>query len=81
MNFKGITTEDLLLYMYGETSHDQTQAITAALASDYNLRETFDRLVADAQQLDTISFSPRQETINNIMNYAEKALEEITHHV
>ena len=67
--------------MYGETSHEKTQAITAALAADWNLRETFDKLVADAQQLDTISFSPRQQTIDNIMKYAEKAVEEISHHV
>ena len=67
--------------MYGETSHEKTQAITAALASDYTLRETFDKLVADAQQLDSVSFSPRKETIDSIMKYAEKAIEEIPHHV
>lgn len=72
------TSEDLLLYIYGETSQQTTAAIKAALQSDWSLQEKFNLLKASIDELDTISFSPDNQSVANIMNYAEKAVEETT---
>ncbi|MBL7750022.1 MAG: hypothetical protein JNN29_01495 [Chitinophagaceae bacterium] len=64
------TPEDLLMYLYKETSPDQSAAIDEALKSDWTLREKLNVLRASMQRLDTISASPRTEVVLNILNYA-----------
>jgi hypothetical protein len=72
------TQEDLVQYLYKETSPEKTAAITAALNSDYNLREIMDILSGSVEKLDTVELlSPRQQTLDAIMNYAEKPVEEL----
>jgi hypothetical protein len=73
------TPEDLLQYLYKETSPEKSAAITAALECDWSLREKFEVLSDSFTKLETIKFSPRQNTINNILSYAEKAVEELSH--
>lgn len=72
------TTEDLLQFLYNETSIEKTAAINAALETDWNLREEFELLSATKNQLKSVSYSPSLKTLNNILNYAEKAVEELT---
>ncbi|MEO8771484.1 MAG: hypothetical protein ABI402_15415 [Ferruginibacter sp.] len=72
------TQEDLLQYLYNETSIEKTAAIKAALLNDWNLREKFELLTSAQQNLEVIKLSPRKQTIDNILNYAEKALEEVS---
>jgi hypothetical protein len=72
------TQEDLLLYLYKETSLTQAAAIKAALENDWNLREKFEMITLAQQQLETIKMSPSQQTIDNILNYAEKAVSELS---
>lgn len=72
------TSEDLLLYIYGETSPETTAEIKAALQNDWSLQEKLNLLYASIEELDTISFSPDNQSVENIMNYAEKAVEETT---
>ena len=68
------TQEDLLQFLYNETSPEKTAAIKAALISDWTLREKMDVISAAQQQLDEIKLSsPRKQTIDNILNYAEKS--------
>ena len=74
------TQEDLLQYLYKETSREKTAAIRTALASDWTLQERFQLLVSTQNQLDSLKFSPRQQTIDAILNYADKAVEELTQH-
>ncbi|MEP6699658.1 MAG: hypothetical protein ABJA85_00015 [Bacteroidota bacterium] len=72
------TPEDLLLYLYKETSAHQTIAIEAALQKDWTLREKMNVLKISMQRLDKITTSPRTEVILNVLNYArEKAAEEV----
>jgi hypothetical protein len=70
------TPEDLLLYLYSETSPAQTAAITAALETDWSLREKFEELTAAQKELSFIKLSPSRKTTDNILNYAEKAISE-----
>lgn len=72
------TQEDLLLYLYKETSQAQSAAIKAALENDWSLREKFEMITSAQQQLETIKMSPSQQTIDNILNYAEKAVSELS---
>ena len=72
------TPEDLLLYLYRETSLDQTEAIEEALKKDWTLREKLEVLKTSMQRLDKIVSSPGTEVVLNVLNYArEKSAEEV----
>jgi hypothetical protein len=64
------TPEELIQYLYKETSLEKTLAIEAALREDWTLREKLEVLKASTNKLDSILESPRAEVIMNIMNYA-----------
>lgn len=72
------TTEDLLQFLYNETSIEKKAAIKAALETDWNLREEYELLSATKSQLKSVSYSPSQKILDNILNYAEKAVGELT---
>ena len=68
-----ITPEDLVRYIYNETSPTKAERIRVALQTDWNVRETFEKLVISEQNLDNIKLSsPRPETVNKILEYASK---------
>ncbi len=72
------TPEDLLLYLYNETSTEQTAQIKAALESDWSLREKFEVITSAQKRLEALKMSPSKQTIDNILDYAEKAVAELT---
>lgn len=72
------TPEDLLQYLYKETSETETAAIEAALEKDWTLREKMNVLKASMRRLDRITESPRTQIVLNVLSYArEKAVEEV----
>lgn len=72
------TPEDLLLYLYNESSPEQTAAIETALEKDWTLREKLTVLKASMQRLDKITTAPRTEVVLNVLNYArEQATEAV----
>jgi hypothetical protein len=72
------TPEDLLLYLYKETSPKKTAIIEEALKKDWTLREKLAVLKISMQKLDKIVESPRTEVVLNVLNYAkEKSAEEV----
>lgn len=78
MPMTNFTPEDLLQYLYKETSPQQTAAIAEALTHDWALREKFNVLKTSMERLDAIKASPRTEVILNILNYArEKSTEKV----
>ena len=66
------TPEDLLLYLYKETSPDQTTAIDNALEKDWTLREKLSVLKASMQHLDKGTTSPRTEVVLSVLNHAKE---------
>ena len=72
------TPEDLLQYLYNETSPEQTAQIKAALETDWSLREKFEVITSAQSRLKALKMSPSQQTIDNILSYAEKAVAELT---
>ena len=75
-----ITPEDLVRYLYNETSEKKTATIKAALQTDWNLRESYEKLVASHKNLDSIKFSPRPQSVNSILDYASKKHAQVTSH-
>jgi|GEM_PF-84249 len=66
------TPEDLLLYLYKETSQDETKKIEEALAKDWTLREKLSVLKTSMQRLDKIVQAPRTQVVLNVINHARK---------
>lgn len=64
------TQEDLVRYLYKETSEKKSAAIEAALLIDYQLKESLEELKNATQNLHTIHFSPSTKSVNNILKYA-----------
>ncbi|MCG7856321.1 hypothetical protein [Flavihumibacter sp.] len=69
------TQEDLLLYLYKETSPAQNEAIEAALKNDWELQEKLATLKESITLLDQPLESPRMEVVLNVLNYAREAVE------
>ena len=67
------TSEDLLQYIYRETSTQKTAAIKAALETDWILKELHAELISAQLSLETINLSPRKQAIDIILEYAEKS--------
>lgn len=66
------TPEDLIQYLYKETSPEQTASIETALQQDWTLREKLQVIKASMQRLDKIVVSPRTEVVLNILKRAKK---------
>lgn len=72
------TPEDLLLYLYKETTPQQTTAIEEALKNDWTLREKLTVLKTSMQRLDKIVVAPRTEVVLNVLNKArQQSAEEV----
>jgi hypothetical protein len=70
------TPEDLLLYLYKETTPEQTTAIEEALQKNWSLREKLSVLKTSMKRLDKIQESPRTEVVLNVLNYAREKTEQ-----
>ncbi|MDP4283346.1 MAG: hypothetical protein Q8891_02910 [Bacteroidota bacterium] len=75
-----ITPEELVRYLYNETSEKKTAAIRAALQTDWNLREAYEKLLSAQQSLKEVKLSPRPQAVNKILEYAAKKQEQVTSH-
>ncbi|HEY8657714.1 MAG TPA: hypothetical protein VIL78_01675 [Hanamia sp.] len=75
-----ITPEELVRYLYNETSELKTATIKAALQTDWNLRETFEKLQTAQQSLKGVKLSPRPQAVSKILEYASKKYEEVHSH-
>lgn len=74
------TTEELIQYLYKETSQARTAQIEEMLQNDWSLREKLEVLQNSMQILDTPLESPRTETILNVLNYARETVTESVQH-
>jgi hypothetical protein len=68
------TPDDLLLYLYNESTPQQTAAIKAALETDWTLREKLEVLKDSSKSLDKPLKSPSRRSLANIMAYAQDAV-------
>jgi hypothetical protein len=87
MDLKGLhmtllfTPEELIQYLYKETSPARTAQIEEMLQHDWSLREKLEVLQNSMQALDRPLESPRTESVLKVLNYAREALaESVQHH-
>jgi hypothetical protein len=66
------TPEDLILYLYKETSSEETAAIDEALKQDWTLREKLAVIKTSMERLEAITVTPRTEVILNVLRYAQQ---------
>ena len=64
--------EELIQYLYKETSPTTTAAIEQALQTDWTLREKLAVLKTSMERLNSITEAPRTEIVLSILRYAEK---------
>ena len=74
---RNFTPEDLLLYLYKESSSQLAAEIEQVVQLDWTLREKFNVLKTSMLRLDQIQQSPRTEAILNILNYAREKSSEM----
>ena len=74
------TPEDLVQFLYNETSEEKSAAIKAALENDWSLREMNDVIASAQKRLEVLDLSPREEAINKILRHGEKAIAELHPH-
>ena len=74
------TPEDLVQYLYKETSLEKSAAIKKELETDWTLREMYDVIVSAQKRLEAFQLSPREEAVNNILRHAEKTTTELHPH-
>jgi uncharacterized protein YhaN len=74
------TPEDLLRYLYKESSPELTAAIQVALSENWKLREQMEELQTSVNQLDTERelFTPRMEVVQRVLQYARDTAIEAT---
>ena len=70
-----ITTEELIQYLYQESSKDQSMAIEKALQTDWELKDELEILKSSMQSLDKMVKSPRSQSVDAILNYARSTME------
>jgi hypothetical protein len=74
------THEELIQYLYRETSPAKTAEIEQALQEDWTLREKLDVLQNAAQSLNRTLESPRTQVVMNVLNYARESVADTIHH-
>ena len=70
--------EDLLRYLYKETSPQATAEIEEALQNNWTLREKLAVMKTSMERLNTIVVSPRTEAVLSILKYAGQQQQVIT---
>ena len=72
------TPEDLIQYVYNESSTQKSAAIKVALETDWSLREKYDEIMSAHKSLEKVSLSPRKTAVDKILAYAEKSVRHLT---
>lgn len=65
-----ITTEELIQYIYKETSSEQNIIIKNAIDSNPPLREEYLDLLNTIEEMNQLSYSPSQTVIDNILRFS-----------
>ena len=67
---KIFTQNDLIKFLYHETSEEESREISNALKCDSELQAMFNDLKASVEQLDKASLEPSQSAILSILAYS-----------
>jgi len=67
------TQNQLIRYIYKETSTAETQEISQALEQDQDLFEKYQALMVAYQELPAVQFNPSDSAIENILGYSQQS--------
>jgi hypothetical protein len=65
------TQDDVLRYIYKETSTEETKEIKQALLIDEHLMDVYHQMSALVLQLDQAMLEPSESCVQNILNHAK----------
>ncbi len=68
---KTFTQNDVIRYVYEETSEQETKEIKKALLCDAKLEEMYKEIVSMKADLNKATKSPSDRVIGNILNYSK----------
>ncbi len=68
---KTFTQNDVIRYVYEETSERETKEIEKALLCDAKLEEMYKEIVSMKADLNKATKSPSDRVISNILNYSK----------
>lgn len=71
------TQEDLVQFLYKETSPEKSAILMAALEIDWILREKFEVISAAIASLEELKLCPRKIAVDNIINYAIRSVKKL----
>ena len=66
------TPEEILLYLYKESSTELTSAIEDELQKNWALREKLAVMKTAMERLDNLTIPPRTEVVLNVLRYASE---------
>ena len=64
-----IKTEDLVRFLYNETTNSENLLIETALVYNVELKKEFDSLKCTIDELNSLSFSPSDKSIDRILSH------------
>ena len=67
---KTFTQDDIIRYLYNETSNLERQEIAQAMLCDAELQHTCKKLSAVKNQLEVNLFEPSEKVVNAIIDYS-----------
>ena len=67
---KTFTQNDLMRYLYHETTEKEEQEISKALLTDTELRVMYQSMLALKTEMDKAQLEPSPSTVLNILSYA-----------
>jgi uncharacterized coiled-coil DUF342 family protein len=67
---KTFTQNDLIRFLYHETSEEETKEINKALLCESELQKQYKELSTMRKELDALRLEPSATSVQNILNYA-----------
>lgn len=68
---KKFTQDDIIRYIYGETSRNENKLVEVLLATDWEFREAYQQLLKLKNDLDLIAKTPSERVISNILKFSK----------
>jgi hypothetical protein len=76
---KIFTHDDLVRFIYKETTPEETLAIKKAILCDVELAKTYQGMLTACEELDCLSFEPDTSSINLILQYSKNSVRTESH--
>ena len=69
---KTFTQDDIVRYLYEQTSNRESTEIAQALLCDAEMQHTYKEFEAIKKQLEMNLFEPSEKTVNSIIDYSQR---------